>query len=317
MGNNKDEKWMRSYGWLFLSIVLVRITVSLVSGYFLKEKANELLPLFLSQISYVIPALIFIKKKPSLAGFKNTMRLKKLSLASFSLIPFMALLVLPIVGFVNGISMLFTENQMVNSMDVLMPNISYLPMLFVAAFVPAICEESVYRGVLLTGFEKGGMWKGIIYSAFAFALLHLNLNQFMYAFVFGMIMGLVVEISGSVFASMLIHFCMNGMSISMMYLMERFGKLALNEVNQMSGQMATISLVLAIAFYGFISIFAIAGMIGLLFLIAKIEGREKSFSVLNPFSKWREKPYVSRVLSIPLIIAMGICAVVIVLVEVW
>ena len=46
-------------------------------------------------------------------------------------------------------------------------------------------------------------------SGLIFGLMHLNFNQFSYGFVLGVIFAAVVEASGSIYASMAIHFLIN------------------------------------------------------------------------------------------------------------
>ena len=53
-------------------------------------------------------------------------------------------------------------------------------------------------------FGKAALMSGLI-----FGLMHLNFNQFSYGFVLGVIFAAVVEASGSIYASMAIHFLIN------------------------------------------------------------------------------------------------------------
>ena len=51
-----------------------------------------------------------------------------------------------------------------------------------------------------------------------FALAHGNLNQFLYAFAIGLFFAYLVEASGSVYASMLAHMCLNTATVVLVYL---------------------------------------------------------------------------------------------------
>lgn len=50
-----------------------------------------------------------------------------------------------------------------------------------------------------------------------FGCMHMNLNQFIYAFALGVYLAFLVEATGSVFSSMLAHFTLNATSTVMSY----------------------------------------------------------------------------------------------------
>lgn len=85
--------------------------------------------------------------------------------------------------------------------------------LVLVALLPAICEETAHRGMLLQGMKKVGTVRAIVYSSLLFGLLHLNINQTFYAIILGLIMAATVVMSGSIIPAMLIHFLNNGLSV--------------------------------------------------------------------------------------------------------
>lgn len=81
------------------------------------------------------------------------------------------------------------------------------------AILPAICEETAHRGLLLKGFSTLGIKKAIILSSLLFGLMHLNVNQFFYATVLGFIIALTVIISKNIIPAIIIHFMNNFLSV--------------------------------------------------------------------------------------------------------
>lgn len=82
------------------------------------------------------------------------------------------------------------------------------------AILPGICEEVAHRGLLLNGSHKQGYTRfGLIFSSLLFGLLHLNIQQFFYATILGVFMGITVLVSDSIFPSMIIHFMNNALSV--------------------------------------------------------------------------------------------------------
>lgn len=62
-------------------------------------------------------------------------------------------------------------------------------MLFYSVLAAPVCEELVYRGVLLRALEPYGRWFAISLSALVFALMHGNAVQLPAAFVIGLVFG--------------------------------------------------------------------------------------------------------------------------------
>ena len=89
---------------------------------------------------------------------------------------------------------------------------SFLLSMLTVAIMPAIFEEFSHRGMLLSGFNKMGSVKAIVMSGLLFGLMHLNINQFFYAFVVGMLLATVALITRSIWPSVIIHFINNGLN---------------------------------------------------------------------------------------------------------
>lgn len=89
-------------------------------------------------------------------------------------------------------------------------------LLFVA-ILPAICEETAHRGMLLSTFKPLGFKNAILFSSLFFALLHLNINQFPLAFLIGLLLSIVTLFSRSIIPAMIIHFLNNGINVYLEY----------------------------------------------------------------------------------------------------
>ena len=60
-------------------------------------------------------------------------------------------------------------------------------------------------------------------SGLVFGLFHLNINQFCYAFVIGVVFAFLVEATGSIWSSVLAHFAINTYSITIIQLLKITG----------------------------------------------------------------------------------------------
>lgn len=87
--------------------------------------------------------------------------------------------------------------------------------LVMTAVLPAICEETAHRGLLLNGLSGLGQKKAVILSSLLFGLLHLNIEQVFYATLIGLLVAYLTCITGSIFPAMIVHFMNNAMSVFM------------------------------------------------------------------------------------------------------
>lgn len=94
-------------------------------------------------------------------------------------------------------------------------------LLFVAAVTPAVCEELVFRGVLLQSLSREERaWRAVLISAAVFGAFHLSFEsalRFLPTAWIGLLMGWVVWHSRSLFASMLMHFLNNAFVVVLLW----------------------------------------------------------------------------------------------------
>lgn len=216
-GNSRSE--LGGLGWLFLVSMLLHILGSVLLG-FLPQKGINIpieVELVASELTILIPSAIFILIGNY--GFKEDLGFRRIKTGTFFMCILMAALVTPVASFVNVVSQLFVSNTMVQMSDTLLGG-SDAALLFLGGLYGPFCEELLFRGIFFNRYDKymGPMRAGLI-SAMFFALAHMNVNQAAYAFVLGMIFSVVNKAAGSVYPSMIIHVCINGMNILLLIAM--------------------------------------------------------------------------------------------------
>jgi sodium transport system permease protein len=82
------------------------------------------------------------------------------------------------------------------------------------ALAPAICEEFLFRGLVLGALRtRAGAVTSVTVSALLFALFHLNIYQLPTAFFMGLVLGSLTVACGSVWPAVLLHFLHNGLAL--------------------------------------------------------------------------------------------------------
>ena len=87
----------------------------------------------------------------------------------------------------------------------------------VLALTPAVCEETFFRGFVLSGLRRWRPWMSIAVSALLFGLLHGSLYRLLPTFLLGVVLGYAVWRSGSLYCSILIHVLNNGLIATLLW----------------------------------------------------------------------------------------------------
>ena len=129
-----------------------------------------------------------------------------------------ALCCLPVVAVLNTVSMLFVRNR---AMEILPAEMAFgfVPGLILAAVLPALAEEFVFRGIMYRSYRQYSVIGGALLSGLLFGIMHFNLNQMPYAFFDGVIFALMVEATGSIITSVFMHFLLNAVPVALDFIL--------------------------------------------------------------------------------------------------
>ncbi|MFR4986817.1 MAG: lysostaphin resistance A-like protein [Lachnospirales bacterium] len=170
--------------------------------------------------------LYFIISKKSI---KDTINIKKISSKNILLVFLISIFMQPIIMLINLMTSFFTDNvvgmQIANS-----SRYPLLQLILATAVFPPILEETIFRGILLKKYEKYSFWYGIILTSLFFGIMHLNLNQFFYTFFMGVVISILVKITGSIFAGILCHSIVNGTQAITGYVLTKYATSSVIEI---------------------------------------------------------------------------------------
>ena len=134
----------------------------------------------------------------------------------------LALLLQPVLMLLSQLSAMLFHNNVNDTMETIIQEPFILSVLG-SAILPALFEESAFRGVFLMGYTGDrarpnvSPWTACLFCALAFAGIHISFQQFPYAFVSGFILAMLALYTGSLFPSMLTHAGINLIQLIMAY----------------------------------------------------------------------------------------------------
>jgi sodium transport system permease protein len=82
------------------------------------------------------------------------------------------------------------------------------------ALVPAVSEELLFRGLILSGLRPLGNRTALIVSSLLFAVAHASIYRLLPTLFLGLLLGWIVLRTGSLFCSILIHVLNNGIAVT-------------------------------------------------------------------------------------------------------
>ncbi len=283
----------KKVNWIFLIVVLFNImTIVLLSVLYPVFQLGMVPNLILSQLIVLLPAAIGVllaKENPiKLAGFH------KIKMSSVFMIILFTFLCMPLITLINAISMLFVDNAVASmSSDIL--EAPFMAMFLLMGILGPLNEELVCRGIFYQSYKRSGtMLQAMLLSAMLFALMHMNFNQAAYAFVIGMIAVLLVEATGSLWSSVLLHVTINIQPVFLMYMEDGA------DIQEAEELLTNDLLLLVISAYLVIAAVttALAGCV--LAWIAKNEKREENLRAVWKTRKYKKE---GKVVTVPLLIA--------------
>ena len=290
--------------WLFLTIILTHFA-ALFFLIRVGEGINFTMAVncIVSELIILVPALVFLAAS---GGNRNqNLGFAKVRISSLLLIVLFTFLSMPLVTVLNAFSMLFAENAVV-SMESGILEVGFPGMLFLIGIYGPFCEEFVFRGMIFRGYKKSGstFW-AILLSSLLFGLMHMNINQAIYAFAIGILLALLVEATGSLWGSIFCHMVFNSSQVVLMFATRWLQDSAYGALLEENGETAISADMLLMVISVYLVIAAITTPLAFCVLayIAKRQGREENLKQI-----WRtRKEKKEYLVSIPLVLSIVAC----------
>lgn len=252
-----------------LITIIAPIILKIYPNISQEEKLLTLQAIF-AIFSFIAPTILYtIIKKISI---KDILPLKSLSIKNILIIVFMSFAIQPMLQFIGAITNIFSRDEITDVMYIF-ASVSLPKALFVTAIIPAITEELTMRGVILSGYKKTGLWTGVLMSSFYFGLMHFTITQLFYTIVAGVIFALIVKVTKSIYASVLMHFIFNGTQITLASLVLKYFPEEIDKITILQNSTVQENLV-TILFSGIQFLFSLPFLLLAIFLFIKVNKQE-------------------------------------------
>ncbi|MBR1598024.1 MAG: CPBP family intramembrane metalloprotease [Lachnospiraceae bacterium] len=217
---NDSRKDMKLAGLFFFLLMILEIPMALliyaVQDMFPAEK-ETLISVLMTQGYLLAAALIYIVIRRK--SFRNDLCVRSYKLSSFFLSVLVLICASPMANCLNVVSQFFTSNRASQAIFEITENVPAWLAIIIVGCLPGFVEETIYRGIIFSAFRKYSVLVGVIISALSFGLMHLNFNQMLYAVYLGIIFAFLVEATGSLTSTMILHMLFNAVNTGYLFLL--------------------------------------------------------------------------------------------------
>ena len=234
----------------------------------------------------------------------DRLMLNKVKISTLLMTVLFTFLIMPLSTLANYISMLFVDNVMAEATGDIIGLSAGPAILLIALFGP-MCEEFVFRGMIFGGYRRAcAILPSVFVSGLLFGLMHMNFNQFGYAFILGCWMAIVVEATGSIWTSVLVHFLVNFRSTASIFILNHIDASAFDNLDMSiirGSEYRTYFL-----FYAVVAIVTTIIACGIVGWMAQNEGRSNPFTEMTKkYPKGKKAIILTPSLVIGVIMALG------------
>ncbi len=275
----------------------------LFGGYFVQSREVYSGLLITEYIIILLPNLLYLKIKGY--SIKEAIRFNKISLKQIIFTVLIIVFSYPIAVFLNLIAItILTNFTPVSPTTVPIPtsNGEYLLGLFVVALAPGICEEIMFRGTMMLGYDKMGYKKSIFITAILFGIFHFNIMNLLGPTFLGIILGFLVYKTNSILSSMIAHTLNNGIALTIGYFLTKYTSNIDEYMNSTPVISEQMQMLISIIFFGVLTLISIVVVIFLFKHMPTSEVCELSYNINSEEDSITYKESFNSVKYTPLLI---------------
>lgn len=233
--------------FLFLIIALLLLSI----GAWVQSRHLFIGLLITQYLIILFPIVLYLKRRGyNLKGF---LRIKSLTLKQVVYIVLIVIFSYPIAVFFNYVGILFLSKYgriLPNPIPIPSDINEFLLSFMIVALTPGICEEVMFRGMIMKAYEVYGRKKAIILSAILFGLFHFNLQNLLGPIFLGILFGILVYKTESLLSSIIGHTVNNTIALTIGFLSSDIQQASIENTHD-AGTMVYGSIILGVIAFAF------------------------------------------------------------------
>lgn len=200
--------------------IVLMITALLFITLGTKVQQNDIYTgvLITEYLIIMAPTIVYLK----ITGYslRETLRLNPISFKQAIMVILIVILSYPVAVFFNYIGIIILDAiAEIKPSPVPIPSEprEFVVGFFAIALSPGICEEVMFRGLMINSYGSFGKKKAIIYSAILFGVFHFNAQNLMGPIYLGMLLGVILYKTNSLYSAIIAHTTNNTIPLAIGY----------------------------------------------------------------------------------------------------
>lgn len=216
------------YLFCAISIIVMAVAYAVIS-YVVAPSKIKLWYFILSSVvevaAFALPPIFYAAKNPEkLPAFRLTLP----SGAMVALAGVLAVLGYFLSSIIGNLWMLVVERfggtLTTNTMLIPKSGSELMMLIFVVGVLPGVCEELMFRGMMLGAWEARGSKVALMVTSVLFAVLHASVLGFPSQFAVALVLGMLALSTGSLYPGIIFHVLYNSLCIAVPYLVPASGE---------------------------------------------------------------------------------------------
>lgn len=211
---------MKKAGAFFFLLMLFEIPAAFLIQLVQRQFPGDyrtLISILMTQGYLLLGAVLYILVTK--LHFREDLGIKKYKISTFFLSLVVLITASPMATWLNLVSQLVVRNTTSQAIFTVTQKVPIWLGVLIIGCLPGFIEETLYRGIIFSAFRKRSVLTGIVISSLCFGLMHMNFNQILYAIYLGIVFALLVEATGSLVSTMILHMLFNAVNTAYVYIL--------------------------------------------------------------------------------------------------
>ncbi len=217
----KNKLTLTGANKLFFAFTVVFLAYQFIAAFFLGEVLYDNIYTIIIINEVLVASFVLIYCFARKIDIRETFRIKKLGLAPALFITLLSVPLFLAATMLNNFvvyGLQFIADLPPQSLPVPKTPGELAVAVLITGVMPGVCEELMYRGFLLTAYERRGSYRAVVIVAILFGLFHFDIMNLLGPIFLGAVFGYYVIRTDSIFAGILAHFLNNAIVVVIQYL---------------------------------------------------------------------------------------------------
>ena len=274
----------------------------LIIGYMVQEREIYSGLLITEYILILLPNILYLLFRGY--SLKEVIKLNPITFKQVLYSVIIMIFAYPVAVFLNLIVLTIISNFSTTlPSTVPLPTTSgeFIKGLLVIAITPGICEEIMFRGTMMSAYDRYRPFKSILITSLLFGIFHFNIMNLVGPIFLGIILGTLRHKTNSILSPIIGHTVNNSVALTIGYFTSRYSKEIEGLATESLELGSSMELLLSILSIGLL---ALASLGIMTFFLRRIPETYKDYDSWELINDYKETPPIMKYMPVMIIVGV-------------